>query len=55
MLVYIRDIDKDKVVCPVDEKDIAEHLQVLILSRSLKLGHILITSQSFLPRPMNER
>jgi hypothetical protein len=28
MLVYVRDADKDKVVCNVDEKDIAEHLQI---------------------------
>lgn len=28
MLVYIRECDKDKVICNVDEKDIAEHLQV---------------------------
>ncbi|XP_024389478.1 ubiquitin C-terminal hydrolase 12 isoform X2 [Physcomitrium patens] len=28
MLVYIREADKDKIVCNVDEKDIAEHLQV---------------------------
>lgn len=28
MLVYIRDTDKDKVICNVDEKDIAQHLQV---------------------------
>ncbi|KNA18760.1 hypothetical protein SOVF_067780 isoform B [Spinacia oleracea] len=27
MLVYIRESDKDKVVCNVDEKDIAEHLR----------------------------
>ncbi|KAK9699295.1 hypothetical protein RND81_08G165600 [Saponaria officinalis] len=27
MLVYIRESDKDKVVCDVDEKDIAEHLR----------------------------
>ncbi|XP_021721291.1 ubiquitin carboxyl-terminal hydrolase 13-like isoform X1 [Chenopodium quinoa] len=27
MLVYIRESDKEKVVCDVDEKDIAEHLQ----------------------------
>ncbi|KAL6518676.1 ubiquitin carboxyl-terminal hydrolase 13 [Orobanche hederae] len=26
MLVYIRESDKDKIVCHVDEKDIAEHL-----------------------------
>ncbi|CAO2820246.1 unnamed protein product [Amaranthus hypochondriacus] len=28
MLVYIRESDKDKVVCNVDEKDIAEHLRI---------------------------
>lgn len=28
MLVYIRESDKDKIVCSVDEKDIAEHLRV---------------------------
>ncbi|XP_024515070.1 ubiquitin carboxyl-terminal hydrolase 12 [Selaginella moellendorffii] len=28
MLVYIRESDKDKVICNVDVKDIAEHLQV---------------------------
>ncbi|KAI8573371.1 hypothetical protein RHMOL_Rhmol01G0271900 [Rhododendron molle] len=27
MLVYIRESDKDKIVCNVDEKDIAEHLR----------------------------
>ena len=31
MLVYIREADKDKIVCNVDEKDIAEHLQVIYL------------------------
>jgi ubiquitin carboxyl-terminal hydrolase 7 len=30
MLVYIREADKDKVICNVDEKDIAEHLQVFV-------------------------
>jgi hypothetical protein len=30
MLVYIRWADKDKVICNVDEKDIAEHLQVAV-------------------------
>lgn len=29
MLVYIRVSDKDKIICDVDEKDIAEHLQVI--------------------------
>ncbi|KAJ6720064.1 UBIQUITIN CARBOXYL-TERMINAL HYDROLASE [Salix viminalis] len=28
MLVYIRESDKEKVICNVDEKDIAEHLRI---------------------------
>ena len=28
MLVYIRDADRGRMLCHVDEKDIAEHLQV---------------------------
>lgn len=28
MLVYVRESDKDKIMCSVDEKDIAEHLRV---------------------------
>ncbi|KAL2326631.1 hypothetical protein Fmac_025689 [Flemingia macrophylla] len=28
MLVYIRESDKDKIICNVDEKDIAEHLRI---------------------------
>ncbi|TQD87740.1 hypothetical protein C1H46_026744 [Malus baccata] len=28
MLVYIREVDKEKIICNVDEKDIAEHLRV---------------------------
>ena len=28
MLVYVRESDKEKVGCIVDEKDIAEHLRV---------------------------
>ncbi|CAN6577223.1 unnamed protein product [Malus baccata var. baccata] len=28
MLVYIRDSDKEKIMCNVDEKDIAEHLRI---------------------------
>ncbi|KAL0787731.1 hypothetical protein Bca101_003977 [Brassica carinata] len=28
MLVYIRESDKDKIICNVDEKDVAEHLRV---------------------------
>ncbi|WJX32478.1 CSN-associated deubiquitinating enzyme Ubp12 [Trifolium repens] len=27
VLVYIREVDKEKVICNVDEKDIAEHLR----------------------------
>ena len=30
MLVYIRESDKEKIICDVDEKDIAEHLRVNI-------------------------
>lgn len=30
MLVYIRETDKDKIICQVNEKDIAEHLRVSI-------------------------
>jgi len=26
--VYIRESDKEKIICNVDEKDIAEHLRV---------------------------
>lgn len=40
MLVYIRDSDKDKIICNVDEKDIAEHLRVkclpLLLVQTIK-------------------
>ncbi|KAI3750855.1 hypothetical protein L2E82_21722 [Cichorium intybus] len=28
MLVYIRESDKDKIICNVDEKDVAEHLRI---------------------------
>ncbi|RDX86284.1 Ubiquitin carboxyl-terminal hydrolase 13, partial [Mucuna pruriens] len=28
MLVYVRESDKDKIICNVDEKDIAEHLRI---------------------------
>ncbi|KAF1002950.1 hypothetical protein AG4045_011463 [Apium graveolens] len=28
MLVYIRESDKEKIICDVDEKDIAEHLRI---------------------------
>lgn len=31
MLVYVRENDKEKIVCNVDEKDIAEHLRVRLI------------------------
>lgn len=31
MLVYIRESDKEKIICNVDEKDVAEHLRVSYL------------------------
>lgn len=34
MLVYIRESDKDKIMCNVDEKDIAEHLRVCVVLHS---------------------
>jgi len=36
MLVYIREADKEKVICNVDEKDIAEHLRVSRFSHILE-------------------
>ena len=49
MLVYIRDSDKDKVICPVDEKDIAEHLQVRSLLK-LEVGDMYLAFPAFLRR-----
>ncbi len=43
MLVYIRDADKDKVVCNVDEKDIAEHLQVRCITDIIE--HIFLLQE----------
>ncbi len=43
MLVYVRDADKDKVVCNVDEKDIAEHLQVRCITDII--GHIILLQE----------
>lgn len=37
MLVYIRESDKEKIICNVDEKDIAEHLRVCVLHYSVHL------------------
>ncbi|KAI3961734.1 hypothetical protein MKW92_024753 [Papaver armeniacum] len=39
MLVYIRDSDKDKIICNVDEKDIAEHLRVRLKKEQEEKEH----------------
>jgi hypothetical protein len=44
MLVYIRESDKEKIMCNVDEKDIAEHLRV---SHYILLSLYLIWCTSF--------
>lgn len=41
MLVYIRVGDRDKIICDVDEKDIAEHLQVKFLDANLEIYGII--------------
>lgn len=47
MLVYIRVSDKDKIICDVDEKDIAEHLRViLVFFAHLQLIKVLFFSCS---------
>lgn len=45
MLVYIRESDKEKIMCNVDEKDIAEHLRV---SSSCILSHFSLYHLVFL-------
>lgn len=54
MLVYIRESDKDKIICDVDEKDIAEHLRVFFgilnfahLSMPVSLGILTYSSWLF--------
>lgn len=46
MLVYIRESDKEKIICNVDEKDIAEHLRVClvftVLVQLLMISSVLI-------------
>ena len=37
MLVYIRESDKEKIMCTVDEKDIAEHSRVYKVCRILSM------------------
>ncbi|KAF8396324.1 hypothetical protein HHK36_017939 [Tetracentron sinense] len=39
MLVYIRDSDKDKIICNVDEKDIAEHLRIRLKKEQEEKEH----------------
>ncbi|KAJ3675624.1 hypothetical protein LUZ60_004666 [Juncus effusus] len=39
MLVYIRDSDKEKIMCNVDEKDIAEHLRIRLKKEQEEKEH----------------
>ncbi|KAL5708930.1 ubiquitinyl hydrolase 1 [Ranunculus cassubicifolius] len=39
MLVYIRDSDKEKIICNVDEQDIAEHLRVRLKKEQEEKEH----------------
>ncbi|ONM32289.1 Ubiquitin carboxyl-terminal hydrolase 13 [Zea mays] len=39
MLVYIRENDKDKIMCNVDEKDIAEHLRIRLKKEQEEKEH----------------
>ncbi|KAJ0974146.1 hypothetical protein J5N97_016111 [Dioscorea zingiberensis] len=39
MLVYIRESDKDKIICNVDEKDIAEHLRIRLKKEQEEKEH----------------
>ncbi|KAI3938564.1 hypothetical protein MKW98_016069 [Papaver atlanticum] len=39
MLVYIRESDKDKIVCDVDEKDIAEYLRIMLKKEQEEKDH----------------
>ncbi|CAN6439957.1 unnamed protein product [Victoria cruziana] len=39
MLVYIRESDKEKVICNVDEKDIAEHLRIRLKKEQEEKEH----------------
>ncbi|KAK2442153.1 ubiquitin-specific protease [Trifolium repens] len=39
VLVYIREVDKEKVICNVDEKDIAEHLYNVQIIERLNKEH----------------
>ncbi|KAJ0981726.1 hypothetical protein J5N97_009981 [Dioscorea zingiberensis] len=39
MLVYIRESDKEKIICDVDEKDIAEHLRIRLKKEQEEKEH----------------
>eukprot|EP00268_Persea_americana_P045286 TRINITY_DN460_c0_g1_i6.p1 TRINITY_DN460_c0_g1~~TRINITY_DN460_c0_g1_i6.p1 ORF type:complete len:1115 (-),score=206.57 TRINITY_DN460_c0_g1_i6:816-4160(-) len=39
MLVYIRESDKEKIICNVDEKDIAEHLRIRLKKEQEEKEH----------------
>ncbi|KMZ67865.1 hypothetical protein ZOSMA_255G00020 [Zostera marina] len=39
MLVYIRESDKDRIICNVDEKDIAEHLRIRLKKEQEEKEH----------------
>ncbi|KAG0478767.1 hypothetical protein HPP92_013486 [Vanilla planifolia] len=39
MLVYIRESDKDKIICDVDENDIAEHLRIRLKKEQEEKEH----------------
>lgn len=45
MLVYIRESDKEKIICDVDEEEIAEHLRVIFreMNCSSDFVNILVT------------
>ena len=49
MLVYVRESDKDKIICNVDEKDIARHLQVSCLIHWFHMIFILYFQLNMLP------
>lgn len=38
MLVYVRESDKEEVICDVDEKDIAQHLRVRRLAKTERIS-----------------
>lgn len=41
MLVYIRESDKDNIICDLDDEDISEHLKVYFLFNFKKLLNTL--------------